>query len=114
VRQTHRATQLGGPTTEGEPSFVEYYQRHYHKLPPDEFIAQVDEEDLDYTASDGQVVTGQTALQEYEKLIARRPSERLDNRLASVDADFDKFVDHGDSKGKLRNQSISDMLGDTE
>ena len=34
VRRRHRAEQLGGPTTTGEPSFGAYYEAQYGKEPP--------------------------------------------------------------------------------
>jgi hypothetical protein len=65
IRQKHRAGKLGGPTTEGEPNFTEYYKREYGTLPPDELR----EDDVDVYASDGRLVSPEM-LDIYEEKIA--------------------------------------------
>lgn len=90
---------LGGPTTEGEPTFTEYYRAHHHREPPVEYL-EVDP-DADFTASDGRIVTGLKALEAYEELIKRDPSQSLTAALAEIDKlnvepeDQDAYLEEG-------------------
>jgi hypothetical protein len=97
VRAAFRAQELGGPTTEGEPSFTDYYRLHFGKEPPEHL-----REDLPptapetfVTASDGKEVKADT-LEAYEDYLRTQREARLRREEAGREAGFVGLDEEGE------------------
>jgi hypothetical protein len=71
IRQRHRAERLGGPTTEGEPKFEEYYRRQYSKECPVELRESGPATD-EIFAFDGTPMFDEKAKLDYENMLREK------------------------------------------
>lgn len=83
IRTAFRAMGNGGPTTEGEPSFTTYYEKHFKAGPPAELTEDLDPNE-EVEASDGQP-TPRSFLQQYEALLRTGQVKPYYERIAELD-----------------------------
>jgi hypothetical protein len=106
IRAAHRYELQGGPTTEDEPSFTQYYYDKYETKPPKEYL---EEDVVLYVVHDGVEMRADMVEQWDKDRAAGRPLDLSD----LPDEVREQFVNQG-SEGENRNQSISQMMAGEE